>query len=144
MGKQLLLHVCSKHPLSWPTPETVADSDDLPLKDLPAQATTPTAGPDGASPPITESVHSTRQFNTTPTPNIAAPKRTAAGKYKQRPVVYSECGDSDTWSDHDLSDSEENYRKRPRTDAIVTRSRSVRSETSNPSDISPPDVSTPL
>lgn len=77
-----------------------------------------------------------------------APKRTAAGSYKQRPkdrpIVYTE--DSDEWSDHP-SDWEEAISKRPRTEAVVTRSRSKHVEKSSDNDPlhdAPPNTATLL
>ena len=101
-----------------------------------------TADPDTAPPPITKPTPHPRPPSTS-TPNApAAPKRTIAGKYKRRPIVYTEGSDSGEPSDKGLSDYEETATKRPRMDAIVTRSQSESSEVNNPSHTPPPDVLT--
>lgn len=73
-----------------------------------------------------------------------APKRTAAGRYKKRPVVYTEDEDSDKGSDR-TSDSERILPKRLRRGTIATRGPSEPTEdTGDSSDNLPPDISTLL
>ena len=76
------------------------------------------------------------------TPSLAtAPKRTAAGKYKKRPAVYTEGEDFDEGGDH-TSDPEEIFPKRLRRGTIITRSRSeLTDDIGDSSDNPPPDVS---
>ena len=101
------------------------------------------AGPDPTSTAIAFPSHRPQPDTTATMTAVTAPKRTAAGRYKCRPIVYSEGGDSDEWSDH--SNSEEGSQKRPRTDVVMTRSQSRLSEgIDDSSRETPPDNSTLL
>ena len=98
---------------------------------------TPTADVDVAPLLITTSTRPHPRPAPSPTlSGAAALKRTATGKYKKRPVIYTEGGDSDECSAGELLDCEETSQKRPRVDVTITRSRS------NSSHSPPPDVPT--